>query len=54
MEFAEGTRFGLIARAWTDDNARFESVARRLRVGGVIQSDAPTAWDAPFCGVEHS
>ncbi|QFY13027.1 aldehyde dehydrogenase family protein [Nonomuraea phyllanthi] len=54
VELAEGTRFGLIARVWTDDDARFESVARRLRVGGVIQSDAPTAWDAPFGGVKHS
>lgn len=54
IELAEGTRFGLIARVWTDDDARFESVARRLRVGGVIQSDAPTAWDAPFGGVKHS
>lgn len=54
IELAEGTRFGLIARVWTDDDARFESVARRLRVGGVIQSDAPTVWDAPFGGVKHS
>ncbi|MFI7613767.1 aldehyde dehydrogenase family protein [Nonomuraea terrae] len=54
IELAEGTRFGLIARVWTDDDARFESVARRLRVGGVIQSDASTAWDAPFGGVKHS
>ncbi|GIH50040.1 betaine-aldehyde dehydrogenase [Microbispora rosea] len=54
VELAEGTRFGLIARVWTDDDARFERVARRLRVGGVIQSDAPTAWDAPFGGVKDS
>ncbi|MFG2076358.1 aldehyde dehydrogenase family protein [Nonomuraea maritima] len=54
IELAEGTRFGLIARVWTDDDVRFERVARRLRVGGVIQSDAPTAWDAPFGGVKHS
>jgi acyl-CoA reductase-like NAD-dependent aldehyde dehydrogenase len=54
IELAEGTRFGLIARVWTEDDARFESVARRLRVGGVIQSDAPTAWDAPFGGVKDS
>ncbi|MEW2397991.1 aldehyde dehydrogenase family protein [Streptomyces sp. NPDC046862] len=54
IELAEGTRFGLIARVWTDDDARFERVARQLRVGGVIQSDAPTAWDAPFGGVKDS
>ncbi|MEU7880058.1 aldehyde dehydrogenase family protein [Microbispora bryophytorum] len=54
IELAEGTRFGLIARVWTDDDARFERVARRLRVGGVIQSDAPTVWDAPFGGVKDS
>ncbi|MER8073430.1 aldehyde dehydrogenase family protein [Streptomyces sp. NPDC094034] len=54
VELAEGTRFGLIARVWTEDDARFERVARQLRVGGVIQSDAPTVWDAPFGGVKHS
>ncbi|MBR8642133.1 aldehyde dehydrogenase family protein [Streptomyces tuirus] len=54
IELAEGTRFGLIARVWTDDDARFERVARQLCVGGVIQSDAPTAWDAPFGGVKNS
>ncbi|MFC5833748.1 aldehyde dehydrogenase family protein [Nonomuraea insulae] len=54
IELAEGTRFGLIARVWTDDDARFDSVARQLRVGGVIQNDAPTVWDAPFGGVKHS
>ncbi|MEV5743426.1 aldehyde dehydrogenase family protein [Microbispora rosea] len=54
IELAEGTRFGLIARVWTDDDDRFERVARRLRVGGVIQSDAPTVWDAPFGGVKDS
>ncbi|MEV4113146.1 aldehyde dehydrogenase family protein [Nonomuraea sp. NPDC049695] len=54
IELAESTRSVLIARVWTDDDARFGSVARRLSVGGVIQSDTPTAWDAPFCGVKHS
>ncbi|MFB6674577.1 aldehyde dehydrogenase family protein [Streptomyces sp. NPDC056390] len=54
IALAEGTRFGLIARIWTDDDARFERIARQLRVGGLIQSDAPTVWDAPFGGVKAS
>lgn len=54
IELADGTDFGLLARVWTKDAERFETVARKLRVGGVIQSDAPTVWEAPFGGVKHS
>lgn len=54
IRLAEGTDFGLIARVWTNDDEQFETVARQLRVGGVIQSDAPTSWDAPFGGVKRS
>ncbi|GLJ62283.1 aldehyde dehydrogenase [Microbacterium barkeri] len=54
VRLAEGTEFGLIARVWTHDDDRFTDVARRLRVGGVIQSDTDTDWAAPFGGVKHS
>jgi len=51
---ANATPFGLLARVWTDDAAIFETTARELRVGGVIQSGRQTAWDAPFGGVKAS
>lgn len=54
IALAEGTSFGLIARVWTNDANEFTTVARQLRVGGVIQSGRDTAWDAPFGGVKHS
>ena len=54
IHLAEDSEYGLIARVWTNDADRFTTVARRLRVGGVIQSDADTDWSAPFGGVKYS
>jgi acyl-CoA reductase-like NAD-dependent aldehyde dehydrogenase len=51
---ANATRFGLIARVWTDDADEFARVAHELHVGGVIQSGRPTAPEAPFGGVKDS
>ncbi|PWB97271.1 aldehyde dehydrogenase family protein [Salinibacterium hongtaonis] len=54
LALANGTEFGLLARVWTHDTAEFESAARALRVGGVIQNGRPAVWDAPFGGVKSS
>ena len=51
---ANATRFGLVARVWTDDPEVFQRVAGQLQVGGVIQSGRPTATEAPFGGVKDS
>ncbi|MTD58007.1 aldehyde dehydrogenase family protein [Amycolatopsis pithecellobii] len=54
VELAEETEFGLVARVWDVDDSRFETTARRLRVGGVSRNGVATEWAAPFGGVKAS
>ena len=54
ITIANATRFGLIARAWTDNQQQFEDVAQSLQAGSVMKNDVRTVWAAPFGGVKDS
>jgi acyl-CoA reductase-like NAD-dependent aldehyde dehydrogenase len=54
IAIANATRFGLIARAWTDNQQQFEDVAHLLQAGSVMKNDVRTVWAAPFGGVKDS
>jgi aldehyde dehydrogenase (NAD+) len=56
VAIANGTRFGLVAGAWTRDAGRQHRLARRLRAGQVFLNDYGAAGgvELPFGGVGHS
>jgi len=54
LAIANGTVYGLVARVWSDDPARVERFARRLRAGQVYVNEAPFQPDAPFGGYKES
>jgi acyl-CoA reductase-like NAD-dependent aldehyde dehydrogenase len=54
LDIANGTRYGLVARVWSNEQDRIAWFARRLRAGQVYVNDAAFHPEAPFGGYKQS